>query len=69
MKKNIGNFDRVLRLLISAVILILFFTKTISGVLGFVFLIFAIVLIFTAFSGFCGLYKLLGIRTWSFNQA
>ncbi len=63
MKKNIGKLDRILRLIISAILLVLFFTKTVSGVLGIISLIFSIVFIITSITGFCGLYKILGIRT------
>jgi uncharacterized membrane protein len=63
MEKNIGKLDRIFRLIISVVLLLLFFTKTVTGVLGIVILIFAIVFLLTSITGFCGLYKLLGIRT------
>ena len=63
MEKNIGKLDRIIRLIISAIFLILFFTKTISGFLGVILLILSIVFIITAITGFCGLYKILGIRT------
>lgn len=63
MTRNIGNFDRVLRLVLASVILILFFSKTISGTIGIFLFIFSLILIFTSFTGFCGLYKLLKIRT------
>lgn len=63
MEKNVGNFDRVLRLVLAAVFIILFLSKTVTGTFGILLLIFSFILIFTAFTGFCGLYKILGIRT------
>ncbi|MCX7833958.1 MAG: DUF2892 domain-containing protein [Ignavibacteria bacterium] len=63
MKKNVGSADKVIRILIAAIIAILFFTKVISGTLGVILLIFAGVLLLTSLIGFCGLYTILGINT------
>lgn len=65
MKKNIGKTDRIIRLLVAAVIVVLLFADIISGTLGLILLILAAVLILTSFFNFCPLYKLFGISTWS----
>jgi len=65
MKKNMGNSDRIIRLLIAAVIGILYFTNTVTGTLGIVLLVFAGIFIITSLVGFCPLYKLVGLNTCS----
>lgn len=63
MKKNMGNVDRIVRVLIAVVIAILFFTKVISGTLGIVLLALGGVFLLTSLVGFCPLYAPFGIKT------
>jgi len=63
MKKNMGTADRITRLIIAAVLLILYFTGTVTGVLGIVVLIVAGVFVLTSFISFCPLYLPFGINT------
>ena len=63
MKKNMGNTDRVIRLIIAAVIGVLYYTGTISGTLGIVLLVLAGVFVLTSFVSFCPLYAPFGIST------
>jgi hypothetical protein len=63
MKKNMGTVDRVIRILIALVIVILFFTKAISGTLAVILLILAGIFAVTSLIGFCPLYFLFGINT------
>jgi hypothetical protein len=63
MKKNVGNVDRIIRLLIAAVIAFLYFTNVITGTLGLVLLVLAAIFVLTSFVGFCPIYALLGINT------
>jgi len=56
MKKNMGIIDKVIRILIALVIIVLYFTNIISGVLAIVLLIFAGIFILTSLIGFCPLY-------------
>lgn len=64
MKKNLSSADRIIRLIIAAVIAVLYFTNTISGVLGIVLLILAGVFVLTSFISFCPLYFLFKISTY-----
>ena len=63
MKKNMGNADKTVRILIAIVIGILYFTNVISGTLGLVLLILAAVFVLTSLLGTCPLYAPLGIST------
>jgi hypothetical protein len=63
MKKNMGTVDKVIRLVIALVIVILFLTHAISGTLALVLLILAGIFVVTSLIGFCPLYFLLGIST------
>ncbi|CAN5866916.1 hypothetical protein BH11BAC4_BH11BAC4_02680 [soil metagenome] len=63
MKKNMGSADRITRLVIAAVLAILYFTNTITGTFGIVALVLAAVLVLTSFISFCPLYLPFGIST------
>lgn len=63
MKKNMGNIDRSLRVLIAAVLAILYFTETISGTFGLVLLVVAVILLLTSILGICPMYYPLGMQT------
>ncbi|WP_083760691.1 YgaP family membrane protein [Robiginitalea biformata] len=68
MKKNMGSVDRVIRLLIAAVIGVLYYTGTVSGTLGIVLLILAGVFILTSFISFCPLYAPFGLSTCKMRE-
>lgn len=63
MKKNMGGADRIIRLIIAAVIAILFFTNVITGTLGIILLILGGVFVLTSLVGFCPLYLPFGFNT------
>jgi hypothetical protein len=63
MKKNMGTIDKVIRLLVAALVIILYFTNVISGTWGIILLIFAGVFILTSFLSFCPLYLPFGINS------
>jgi Protein of unknown function (DUF2892). len=63
MKKNMGNTDRIIRLLLAAVIAVLYFTNTITGTWGIVLLVLAGVFVITSLISFCPLYTLVGLNT------
>ena len=53
MKKNMGMADRIIRLIIAAVILVLFLTNVITGALGIVLLVLAAIFVITSFIKVC----------------
>lgn len=63
MKKNMGKSDRIIRLLIAAVIAVLYFTNILTGTLGIVLMVFAGIFTLTSLVGFCPLYKLVGLNS------
>ncbi|MFN5705139.1 MAG: DUF2892 domain-containing protein, partial [bacterium] len=63
MKSNMGSTDRIIRLIIAVLVLILFMTDVISGTLGWVLIALAAVFTLTSMINFCPLYTILGINT------
>lgn len=63
MKKNMGTADRLIRLIIAALLVFLFLNGTISGTVGIVLMIFAVVFALTSMISFCPLYTLFGWNT------
>ncbi|HON53190.1 MAG TPA: DUF2892 domain-containing protein [Bacteroidales bacterium] len=58
-----GKADKVIRIILAAIGLLLFSTQIIYGVIGIVIFILSIIFIITAILGFCPLYILFGIKT------
>ncbi len=56
MKTNMGSADRTIRLLVAAIIAVLFFSGTITGTVATVLAIIALVFVLTSLLGFCPLY-------------
>ena len=63
MKKNMGSADRIIRLVVAAIIGVLYFTNMVTGTLGIVLLVLAVVFALTSFVSFCPLYAPCGITT------
>ncbi|OSZ77063.1 hypothetical protein CAP36_11615 [Chitinophagaceae bacterium IBVUCB2] len=63
MKQNMGNTDRIIRVLAAIVIAVLYFTNSITGTLGYVLLGIAGIFLLTSLVGSCPLYSLFGINT------
>jgi hypothetical protein len=63
MKKNEGALDRIIRLVVAAIIVTLYFKNLVAGTLAIVLLVIAAILVITGATGFCGLYTLFGIST------
>jgi hypothetical protein len=68
MKKNMGIADRLIRVIIAAVLAILYFTNIISGTLGLILLIVAGIFLLTSVVSFCPLYAPFGIKTCAVKQ-
>lgn len=58
-----GTTDKAVRIIIAAVIAVLYFTNVISGTLGIVLLVLAGVFVLTSLVSFCPLYAIFGLKT------
>ncbi len=64
MKANIGSSDKLVRLALAVLLIVLFYKEIVSGVLGVALLIVALLLTVTSLINFCPLYKLFKIDTF-----
>ena len=58
-----GSADRIIRLIVAAVILVLSYMDVISGTVEIIAMIFAAVFVLTSLVSFCPLYTLFGMST------
>ena len=63
INKNMGTLDRIIRLVIAAVIAVLYFTGNLSGLAAIILGILAVVFVVTSLVSFCPLYLPFGIST------
>jgi hypothetical protein len=63
MKKNMGTIDKVIRILVAVVMVVLYFIHVISGILAIILLILSGIFIVTSFLSFCPLYLPFGLST------
>jgi hypothetical protein len=63
MKKNMGSTDKIVRIILAALFVVLFATNVVSGVLGYVLLAFAAIFVLTSLISFCPLYPIFGLNT------
>lgn len=64
MKQNVGYIDKAIRLFLSLVLVVLFYSKVVTGTFGIVVLVLAGVLLLSALAQFCPLYLPFGINTF-----
>lgn len=69
MKKNMGNTDRIMRILLAVIVAALYFTNVISGTLALILGIVAGIFVLTSLVSFCPLYPIFGINTCSERQS
>ncbi|WP_224483485.1 YgaP family membrane protein [Robertkochia aurantiaca] len=60
MKKNMSQQDKLIRVVISFIIAVLYYYNIISGIMGIVLMVGAIILLLTSLFRFCPIYKLIG---------
>lgn len=63
MSKNVGSFDRILRIVIGAALIAAAFTLLAGGVGQWIALGAGVIALGTALIGFCPAYRLVGLRT------
>jgi hypothetical protein len=63
MKKNMGNIDRIVRILIAVVAAYLFLGGVVTGTGGIILMLIVAIFLLTSLVSFCPLYTVLGIST------
>lgn len=63
-----GGTDRIIRLVVAAIVAVLYFTGTLTGTIGIVALVVAAVFFLTSLVSFCPLYTLIGLNTCSVKK-
>ena len=63
MKKNMGSADRVIRVILAALVVLLYFMGVISGTTAIILLVLATVFVLTSLVSFCPLYLPFGLST------
>jgi uncharacterized membrane protein len=63
MKKNMGTADRIIRVIIAAIFIALYYNGIIGGVLGIVLIVLSVIFVATSLIGFCPLYFPFGLST------
>lgn len=58
-----GSADKIIRIVVAALIALLYFTNVINGTLAIVLGVFALIFVITSFVSFCPLYLPFGIST------
>lgn len=58
-----GTADRIIRILIAAIVTTLYLMNIITGTLGIVLMVLAAVFLLTSLVSFCPLYTIFGFRT------
>lgn len=65
MKKNMSTADRIIRIIISAIFAILYFTGTVTGTIGLLLMVLAVIFTFTSIVSWCPIYAIFGLSTCS----
>ena len=68
MKKNLGNADRFIRVVLAITFGAVYFSGVVTGTLGVVLIAVGAVLALTSIVNFCPLYALVGIKTCTTKQ-
>ena len=63
MKLNVGSTDKIIRLILAAVLIILFVTNVVSGTLGYILLALAAIFILTSLMNFCPIWAIFKVNT------
>jgi len=65
MKTNMGFADKIIRTIIAAVMIALYFTHVVSGTLGIVLIVLSVVFLLTSLLSFCPIYAIFGLTSKS----
>jgi len=68
MKKNIGNYDKIIRTVLAIAIIGAYVFQLISGILAMVLLIVAAIFVVTSFVGVCPIYLPFGVSSYKVKK-
>ena len=68
MTRNMGTPDRWSRIGLAAVLVVLYLTNTVTGLMGTIFLVVAGIFVLTSLIGWCPLYAPFGFKTCSVDK-
>ena len=68
MKKNVGNIDKIIRVIIAVAISALYFTDVIPGIIGIILMAVSGIFVVTSLISFCPLYAIFGIGSCPIKQ-
>lgn len=63
MKRNMGNTDKGIRIIVAIAVALLYYFNVIEDTLAYVLMAVAIIFLLTSLINFCPLYKVFGINT------
>jgi hypothetical protein len=63
MKKNVGTIDKAIRLLMAVLVVVLYFTHVITGMLALILLALAAIFVVTSLISLCPIWLALGVST------
>ncbi len=63
MKKNVGNSDKLIRLILAVVLFLIVYFEKVSGTTQYVLLVIALIAAGTSLINYCPLYSIFGINT------
>ena len=63
MNKNLGAADRIIRLIIAAIVAVLFVSNIITGALGIILMVAAGIFALTSIISFCPIYFIFKLKT------
>lgn len=63
MKKNVGNIDKIIRLILAIVLFALAYFNVVGGTLAIVAYVAGAIMLFTAFMKSCPLYSVFGFSS------
>ena len=64
MKRNMSNTDRIIRVVLAAILVYLYFGGIVTSALGIIFLVLAAIFLLTAIVAFCPLYAPFKLSTY-----
>jgi hypothetical protein len=63
MKKNMGSTDKLIRLAVAIILIVLYYKGILEGTIGIIALVIALIFTVTSLISFCPIYAIFGWKT------